>query len=115
MKVATSTTSKKLNFLSIHDTRFTTHAYVPAFAPQGRASRRQAETPALRRAGTIEGKEGSLCHTEWDHGDIILMDTEEVGGGAPGGTGDLFPHGDLQPKKRRFGFLKKKAISFGMS
>jgi hypothetical protein len=57
MKVAVSATGKKLNFLKIH-------ACVPAFAPQGRATRRQAETPALRRAGTIEGKEESLCHTE---------------------------------------------------
>ena len=50
MKIAVSATGKKLNFLTIRDARFTTHAFVPAFAEA--VTRRQAETSALRRAGT---------------------------------------------------------------
>jgi hypothetical protein len=60
------------------------------------------------------GREGSPCHTEWDlqDGDTILMGTVEGGAGIPGGTGHPFHLGDLQPRKRRSGFLKKKPISF---
>jgi hypothetical protein len=63
---------------------------------------------------TNSRKEGSLCHTEWDpgDGDIIPMVTEEVVGGTPGGMADQFRHGGVQPRKRKFGFLKKKPISF---
>jgi hypothetical protein len=60
-------------------------------------------------------KEEWLCHTEWDPGDggIILMGTEEVGNGTSGGMADQFRRGDVQPRKRKSGFLKKKPISFG--
>jgi hypothetical protein len=40
------------------------------------------------------------------------MVTDEVGGGTPGSMADQFGHGDAQPRKRKFGFLKKKPISF---
>jgi hypothetical protein len=43
------------------------------------------------------------------------MDMEEVGVGTPGGTERRFHHGDLQPRKKRFGFSKRKPISFGKS
>jgi hypothetical protein len=36
----------------------------------------------------------------------------EGGVGIPGGTEYLFHHGGLQPRKRRFGFSKKRPISF---
>jgi hypothetical protein len=50
---------------------------------------------------------------EWalEDGDTILMDMEEVGVGTLGGTEDLFQPGDLQPKKMRLGFSKKRPIS----
>jgi hypothetical protein len=41
------------------------------------------------------------------------MDMEEVGVGILGGMVRQFHHGDLQAKKKRFGFSKKKLISFG--
>jgi hypothetical protein len=62
-------------------------------------------------------KEDWLCHTEWDlqDGDTILTGMEEVGVGTPGGMEPPFHHGDLQPKKMRLSFSKKKLISFEKS
>jgi hypothetical protein len=62
-------------------------------------------------------KEGSLCHTEWDRqdGDTVLTVMAEGDVGIPGGTGHRFHHGGHQPKKKRFGFSKKKPISFEKS
>jgi hypothetical protein len=37
---------------------------------------------------------------------------EEVGRGTPGGMVDQFCHGDVRPRKKKFGFLRKKPISF---
>jgi hypothetical protein len=39
----------------------------------------------------------------------------EVGVGTPDGTECPFHHGDLQPRKKRYGFLKKGRIIFEMS
>jgi hypothetical protein len=54
---------------------------------------------------------------EWDllGGDTILMDMEEVGVGTLGGMVRQFHHGDLQPKKMRFDFSKRKPISLRKS
>jgi hypothetical protein len=41
------------------------------------------------------------------------MGTVEGGVGIPGGTERPFHHGDLQPRKMRFGFSKKRQIFFG--
>jgi hypothetical protein len=62
-------------------------------------------------------KEGWLCLTEWDlqDGDTILMPMAEVGVGTLGGMEHPFHHGGLQPRKRRFGFSKRKPIPFGKS
>jgi hypothetical protein len=43
------------------------------------------------------------------------MGTVVAGVGIPGGTGHPFHHGDLQPRKKRFGFSRSKAISFEKS
>jgi hypothetical protein len=39
----------------------------------------------------------------------------EGGVGIPGGTEHPFRHGDRQPRKTKFGFLRRKPISFGKS
>jgi hypothetical protein len=46
-------------------------------------------------------------------GETVLMGIVEGGVGTPGGMEHPFHLGDLQPKKMRFGFLKKREISFG--
>jgi hypothetical protein len=40
------------------------------------------------------------------------MGTVEGGVGIPGGTEHPFHHGDLQQRKKRFGFSKTNPISF---
>jgi hypothetical protein len=40
------------------------------------------------------------------------MDLAEVGVGTPGGMERPLRHGGLQPRKKRFGFSKKRPIIF---
>jgi hypothetical protein len=69
---------------------------------------------ALNHVRFRAGKEGLLCHTVWDlqDGRAILTVTVEGGVGIPRGPEHPFLHGDLQQRKKRFGFSKKKPISF---
>jgi len=50
----------------------------------------------------------------WD-GDVTLMGLVEGGGVIHGAMEHLFLLGDLLQRKMRFGFLKKKPISFEKS